>query len=127
MTESQSPRVPVVLHFRGGRTEHVYAPPQIDADRQTVSVTDQESSSREVAFADLKAIFFLSDASTAASGLPTGVTLAVQFADGELIRGIATRYDPGASGFFLYPHDRSKNDRVFVISAAVVSIDVEKL
>ena len=124
-------KVPVVLHYRGGRTEHVLAPPQIDAQRQTVSVTNEDGSNRDVAFAELKALFFLRDPerepSQPSRESPGGSTLAVEFADGELIRGITGEYNPTASGFHLYPHDRSKNDRVFVVNSAVVSIDVEKL
>jgi hypothetical protein len=122
------PKVPVVLHYRSGRTEHVLAPPQIDAERQTVSVTNEDGSNRDVAFAELKALFFLRDPEREPSaGAGGGSTLAVEFADGELIRGITGEYNPTAGGFYLYPHDRSKNDRVFVVNSAVVSIDVEKL
>ncbi|MFN2441050.1 MAG: hypothetical protein ABR517_00015 [Thermoanaerobaculia bacterium] len=121
-------KVPVVLHFRGGRTEHVLAPPQIDSERQTVAVTNADGSAREVAFSELKALFFLRDPEGTAPGeAPPGSTLAVEFADGELIRGITGEYNPTVSGFYLYPHDRSKNDRIFVVNSAVVSIDVEKL
>ena len=127
METSTSP-VPVVLHFRGGRTEHVLAPPLIDAERQTVGVTDADGTARDVAFGELKALFFLRDPERdTPQDTPAGSTLAVEFADGELIRGITGEYNPTASGFYLYPHDRSKNDRVFVVNSAVVSIDVEKL
>ncbi|MGH9458692.1 MAG: DUF6982 domain-containing protein [Thermoanaerobaculia bacterium] len=127
MNSTPSSSVPVVLHFRGGRTEHVYAPPQIDPGRQTVAVTGDDGSAREVPFSELKAVFFLADPdATSVPESPAGSTLAVEFQDGELIRGTA-HYDPSASGFFLFPHDRRKNDRVFVVNSAVVSIDVEKL
>ncbi|MGZ5382117.1 MAG: DUF6982 domain-containing protein [Thermoanaerobaculia bacterium] len=128
MIEPSVSRVPVVLHFRDGRTEHVLAPPQIDPERQTVSVTNADGTARDVGFGDLKALFFLRDPEREVPrDVPVGSTLAVEFADGELIRGITGEYNPTASGFYLYPHDRSKNDRVFVVNSAVVSIDVEKL
>jgi hypothetical protein len=128
LIDPSSFNVPVVLHYRGGRTEHVLAPPQIDAERQTVSVMNEDGSARDVPFAELKALFFLRDPQLETPGeVPPGSTLAVEFADGELIRGITGEYNPTASGFYLYPHDRSKNDRVFVVNSAVVSIDVEKL
>ncbi|HVR42534.1 MAG TPA: hypothetical protein VMS56_03730 [Thermoanaerobaculia bacterium] len=128
MTDARPSAVPVVLHYLGGRTEHVWAPPQIDPDRQTVAVTNQDGTPREVSFTELKAVFFLHDSEVADPGeTPPGSTLAVEFADGELIRGITNQYNPSAGGFWLYPHDRSKNDRVFVVNSAVVSIDVEKL
>lgn len=104
------------------------APPQIDAERQTVAVTHADGSPREVSFAELKALFFLRDPEIESPReTPPGSTLAVEFADGELIRGITGEYNPTESGFYLYPHDRSKNDRIFVVNSAVVSIDVEKL
>src|SRR5437870_12934204 len=56
----------------------------------------------------------------------TGSTISVEFADGEVIRGVA-HYNPERNGFFLFPHDRSKNDRIFVVNSAIVSIEVEKL
>ncbi|MFN2443282.1 MAG: hypothetical protein ABR517_11420 [Thermoanaerobaculia bacterium] len=126
MSELGSTIVPVVLHFRGGRTERVFAPPEIDSHRQTVVVQQEDGSAVEVAFADLKAVFFLATGDTPALP-PSGSTLAVEFVDGELIRGITSGYNPSGSGFYLFPHDRSKNDRVFVVNSAVVSIDVEKL
>ena len=104
------------------------APPQIDPERQTVSVINEDGTGRDVAFSELKALFFLRDPELETPHeVPPGSTLAVEFADGELIRGITGEYNPTASGFYLYPHDRSKNDRVFVVNSAVVSIDVEKL
>ncbi|HSN68663.1 MAG TPA: hypothetical protein VLV48_05425 [Thermoanaerobaculia bacterium] len=126
--ETSTTRVPVVLHFRGGRTEHVLAPPHIDPERQTVAVTHADGTARDVGFGELKALFFLRDPERETPReVPAGSTLAVEFADGELIRGITSEYNPTASGFYLYPHDRSKNDRIFVVNSAVVSIDVEKL
>ena len=127
MSETESAGVPVVLHFRGGKTERVFAPPEIDSDRQTVVVQQEDGSSVEVAFGELKAVFFLTRADTPPAPIPGGSTLAVEFVDGELIRGITNGYNPSGSGFYLFPHDRSKNDRVFVVNSAVVSIDVEKL
>jgi hypothetical protein len=127
LSETGSYGVPVVLHFRGGRTERVFAPPQIDSDRRTVVVQQENGTAVEVAFDALKAVFFLATEETPPAPLPVGSTLAVEFVDGELIRGITSGYNPSGSGFYLFPHDRSKNDRVFVVNSAVVSIDVEKL
>lgn len=128
MIEPAGSNVPVVLHFRGGRTEHVLANPHIDSERQTVSVVQENGTARDVAFGELKALFFLRDPEAdPGREAPSGSTLAVEFADGELIRGITGEYNPTSAGFFLYPHDRSKSDRIFVVNSAVVSIDVEKL
>lgn len=80
----------------------------------------------EVQFATLKAIFFPRSVPEEELQAPEGSTISVEFADGEVIRGVAA-YNPVKTGFYLYPADRSKNDRIFVIGSAVVSIEVEKL
>src|SRR5204863_525849 len=88
-------------------------------------ISDGETS--EVPFSLLKAVFFPNanpDAPTPITA--NGSTIAVEFNDGEVIRGIAN-YNPERNGFFLYPHDRLKNDRIFVVNSAIVSIEVEKL
>ena len=36
-------------------------------------------------------------------------------------------YNPERNGFYLFPLDRSKNDRIFVVNSAISSIEVEKL
>jgi hypothetical protein len=113
-----------VLRYRDGRTERVTLAP-IDATREVVSASYDDGREAEIPYSVLKAIFFprVSDdeADTA-----TGSTIAVEFSDGEVIRGIA-HYNPERNGFFLFPSDRSKNDRVFVVNSAIVSIEVEKL
>lgn len=115
----------VVLRYRGGQTERVTLT-SIDADRERVEVR-RDGAAGEVAFAELKAIFFPRDQSTAASEAGEAVsTIAVEFADGELIRGVA-HYNPIKNSFFLFPLDRSKNDKIFVVNSAIVSIEVERL
>ena len=113
-----------VLRYRDGRTERVDLAP-IEHDRQVFSVTRDDGSTGEVPYTDLKAVFF-----PHRDGAPpeqvAGSTIAVEFSDGEVIRGIAN-YNPERNGFFLYPLDRSKNDRVFVVNSAIVSIEVERL
>ena len=54
------------------------------------------------------------------------VSQQLAWADGEVIRGKA-HYNPERNGFFLFPADRSKNERVFVVNSAIASIEVEKL
>jgi hypothetical protein len=116
---------PVVLRFRDGRTERASLV-AIDADQQFVSVTREDGGAGEAAFGELKAVFFprllpLDDLEP-----PVGSTIAVEFSDGEVIRGLAS-YNPERNGFFLFPLDRSKNDRMFVVNSAIVSIEVERL
>ena len=111
----------VVLRYRDGRTERVTIDP-IDPATERVTARLDDGAVSEVPFGDLKAIFFPQNT----GAIPTeasGFQIAVEFADGEVIRGTAN-YNPERNGFFLYPHDRSKNDRIFVVNSAIVSIDV---
>ena len=96
-----------------------------DLDRQIVHI-DEDGSKEEVPFGTLKAVFFPQIDPDKQPDPASGSQLAVEFADGEIIRGVA-QYNPERNGFFLYPHDRSKNDRIFVVNSAIMSIEVEKL
>lgn len=115
----------VVLRYRDGRTERVALGP-IDPSREVVDVVFESGEEADVPFADLKAIFFPQAQPEAAVEPASGMHLAVEFSDGEIIRGFAN-YNPERNGFYLFPLDRSKNDRIFVVNSAIVSIEVEKL
>lgn len=115
----------VVLRYRDGRTERATLAP-IDPDRLVVSATRDGGEVAEINYSELKAIFFPRTASMDELEPAVGSTISVEFSDGETIRGQA-QYNPERNGFFLYPLDRSKNDRVFVVNSAIVSIEVEKL
>ena len=112
----------VVLRYRDGRTERATLEP-IDSTREVLVARRDDGTTHEVPFADLKAVFFpqtsAEDQLEPAAGLP----IAVEFNDQEVIRGTA-QYNPERNGFFLYPADRSKNDRIFVVNSAIVSIEV---
>ena len=114
----------VVLRYRDGRTERATLEP-IDPSRE-VLVVQRDGEAAEVPFADLKAVFFPQTAPDAALEPASGMQIAVEFNDGEVIRGTA-HYNPERNGFFLFPADRTKNDRIFVVNSAIVSIEVEKL
>jgi len=114
----------IVLRYRDGRTERVPRA-EINADEKFVAVT-HEGAAVNVPFSELKALFFPRTNPDDEPDTATGSTISVEFADGEVIRGIA-HYNPERNGFFLFPHDRSKNDRIFVVNSAIVSIEVEKL
>jgi hypothetical protein len=114
----------VVLRYRDGRTERLPLG-EIDVEQKVVNVT-REGSAATVPFSELKAIFFPRTSQDEAPDTANGSTISVEFADGEVIRGIA-HYNPERNGFFLFPLDRSKNDRIFVVNSAIVSIEVEKL
>jgi hypothetical protein len=115
---------PVVLRYRDGHTERVGLEP-FDPQREVV-VVRRDSGSAEVPFSVLKAVFFPRVTPEEKLEVPTGSTIAVEFTDGEIIRGMAN-YNPERNGFFLVPHDRSKNERIFVVNSAISSIEVEKL
>lgn len=115
----------VVLRYRDGRTERVALDP-IDPSRQVLVAHGDDSETSEVPFADLKAVFFPRIVPDEALEPASGMRISVEFNDGEVIRGTA-HYNPERNGFFLFPDDRSKNDRIFVVNSAIVSIEVEKL
>ena len=113
-----------VLRYRDGKTERVRLE-EADTEQQVLRVARDTGEAAQVPFDSLKAVFFPNH-SSAHQYPQSGSTIAVEFADGEIIRGMA-QYNPERNGFFLYPLDRSKNDRVFVVNSAIVSIEVEKL
>lgn len=113
-----------VLRYRDGRTERVDLAP-IDHSRQIFTITREDGTTNEIPYTDLKAVFFPHrDGVTPEQA--DGSMIAVEFSDGEVIRGVA-HYNPERNGFFLFPLDRSKNDRVFVVNSAIASIEVERL
>lgn len=115
----------VVLRYRSGRTERATLD-AIDLEAQVVHVRYEDGSDGEVTFPEIKAIFYPHAASDEAVEPAAGSQIAVEFADGEIIRGIA-QYNPERNGFILFPLDRSKNDRIFVVNSAIVAIEVERL
>ncbi len=115
----------VVLRYRDGRTERVALDP-IDPSREMIVARRDDGESSEVPFTDLKAVFFPRTAPDESLDPARGMRITIEFNDGEVIRGSA-QYNPERNGFFLFPDDRSKNDRIFVVNSAIVSIEVEKL
>ncbi len=116
----------VVLRYRDGHTERAGLSP-IDPDRQVLNIRREDGQAADVPFSILKAVFFPRlNPDEPVEEAPAGSEITVEFADGEVIRGIAS-YNPERNGFFLYPEDRSKNDRIFVVNSALVSIEVDKL
>ena len=113
----------VVLRFRDGKTERVTMGP-IDPAHQVLSVTREDGQAAEIPYSQLKAVFFPTEGGPQEEA--TGSAIAVEFSDGEVIRGVA-HYNPEKNGFFLFPSDRSKNDRIFVVNSAIASIEVERL
>lgn len=116
----------VILRYRDGRTERVTQVEQIDPTHGSFLVSRDGGTSGDVPFADIKAIFFPRTVPEEALEPASGSQIAVEFSDGEVIRGFA-HYNPERNGFYLFPLDRSKNDRIFVVNSAIVSIEVERL
>jgi hypothetical protein len=112
----------VVLRFRDGRTERATLEP-IDSTREMLLIRRDDGSEYEVPFSELKAVFFPREMEEEQLEPASGMQLSVEFNDGEVIHGTA-HYNPERNGFFLYPNDRSKNDRIFVVNSAIVSIEV---
>jgi hypothetical protein len=112
----------VVLRYRDGRTERVTLDP-IDPSREVLTVHRDGGAMDEIPFADLKAVFFPQARDGEELEPAAGLHIAVEFNDGEVIRGVA-HYNPERNGFFLFPQDRSKNDRIFVVNSAITSIEV---
>jgi hypothetical protein len=116
----------VVLRYRDGRTERARLEP-IDPTTEVLTIHEDDGRTLEVPFSALKAVFFPRSAVDETELEPaTGMQISIEFNDGEVIRGIA-HYNPERNGFFLYPEDRSKNERIFVVNSAIVSIEVEKM
>jgi hypothetical protein len=115
----------VVLRYRDGRTERAVLEP-IDPTREVLIVRHDDGTSGEVPFSDLKAVFYPHTAPDEVPEPASGMQIAVECNDGEVIRGTA-HYNPERNGFFLFPEDRTKNDRIFVVNSAIVAIEVEKM
>jgi hypothetical protein len=115
----------VVLRYRDGRTERAALEP-IDPTREVLIVRHDDGTSGEVPFSDLKAVFYPRTAPDEALDPATGMQISVEFNDGEVIHGTA-HYNPERNGFFLFPDDRTKSDRIFVVNSAIVAIEVEKM
>ena len=115
----------IVLRYRDGRTDRATLDP-IDPLREVLVVRHDDGESTEVSFSELKAVFFPRLVPDEELEPASGMQISVEFNDGEVIRGTA-HYNPERNGFFLFPADRTKNDRIFVVNSAIVAIEVEKL
>jgi hypothetical protein len=88
---------------------------------------------KNISFKGLKAVFFVRDFTGNQSYIekkifPQGMNIIgrkieVTFKDGEVLVGSTMGYDPGRSGFFVYPSDQNWNLlRAFVVSEAIESV-----
>ncbi len=115
----------MIVRFRDGRTERCVCTLSIDYG-QKVATLHRGDSSRSLPFDELKAIF-IERGDLEVDRTTEGLDMTVEFSDGEVIRGQALDYNPEKSGFFLFPADTSQHDRIFVVAAAIVSLDVQNL
>lgn len=112
----------VVLRYRDGSTERAALDP-IEATTEVLTARKPDGTVFEVPFSALKAVFFPRADIDEPVEPAAGLQISIEFADGEVIRGTA-HYNPERNGFFLFPADRSKNDRIFVVNSAIISIEV---
>ena len=93
----------------------------------------------EIEISSLKAVFFVKDYKgdknykkvrtfeSQPQGVPSQRKIIIIFKDGENFYGTTHSYDPERKGFFVYPIDpKDNNDRVFVVSPAVNSVQLQK-
>ncbi len=86
-----------------------------------------------VELSTLKAIFFVKSYEgnpdhvedlTFENARGQGRKINVTFADGEVVAGFTTGYNPTKPGFWVFPTDPgSNNARIFVVSAAVTKVE----
>jgi hypothetical protein len=105
-------------------------------NRETFHVLPAEGAPvLEVRTQQLKGLFFVKDLAgdalrrdlrgflSAPGEASHGKKIAVRFADGELLCGHSLAFQPGRSGFFVFPCDAAGNNlRVYVVSAAAVEV-----
>jgi len=124
----------VVARYRDGRTVKGVTNDFLPA-RDFFHVLADGSSAINVRFADLKALFFVRDLAGDPKheaindfdrGHPApGRKIRVVFQDGEVLLGTTQGYSSGRIGFFVVPvDDEGNNERVFVLSAAVKSVEL---
>lgn len=133
--EKEKKRNRVVAHFKDGRLlkghTHDFTP--VKDMFHLVSELDADSGhTYEVKTADLKALFFVkildgrkeyaekkSFEDVDSSNL-RGLSIMVEFYDGEILRGKSLGYNKKKKGFFIVPVDPvSNNERIFVVAEAV--------
>lgn len=114
-----------VLRFRTRETIRVAGPVEIDLERLVVRVAGNDSD--EITFAELKAVFFFVARGEQPESPSHGSHVTIEFDDGEMFSGIAPEYKPTIPGFYLYPEDEDRIEKVFIVASAIVSIDIDRL
>ncbi|NMC42856.1 MAG: hypothetical protein GYA46_02970 [candidate division Zixibacteria bacterium] len=126
----------VVVRFADGRTVKGTTAdfvPAKDLFHLNVMTDPVGAKPVEVHMRDLKALFFVKDFTGDShhvdsnefdpSRPPAGRKIRVEFADGEILVGTTTGYQPGRPGFFVMPADSGANmERCYVVTAATKKV-----
>lgn len=126
----------VVLRLKDGSLKKCRIYSNLSAAYKTIKVLTSEGKVETVDRSNLKAVFFVKSfagdskhhgSRAFKNGSPkAGQAVSVHFADGEVIRGRVLNLAEGRPGFFLFPADpEDNNERVFVIRAPDMSVEVE--
>jgi hypothetical protein len=130
----------VVIHYRGGRISKGQTF-DFSPQRPTFHLVTMDASgvrkTTEVRIGELKAVFFVKtyegdkeyvekrEFGEAGTTSPLGLKMKITFYDGEIITGASSGYSKGRQGFFVTPIDpQSNNERIYVVSDAVVDVKV---
>ena len=125
--------VPAVLRFRDGHVVRVTLPVG-ELPSTVLHVVEEGGEAAEVPLARLKGIFYtkapqerLLARDLVAESNPLGTTATVEFEDGEVMVGRIGSFDGAQPGFFLYPGSpQDNNSRVYVVTAAVRSVELRR-
>ena len=129
----------VVAHFKDGRLlkgfTHDFLP-----GRGTFHLNSEQPDSREVVqevgISDLKAVFFVKsfvgdkereppELEESDHAALRGLPICVEFADGQVLRGVTSGYNKSKPGFFAIPADtEGNNERVYVVADACRGVKV---
>lgn len=115
-----------LFRFRDGRVAsgELHDSLPLAPDARTVSaVLDDEGSPGELPLEELKAVFMLRPFDLPVSG-DDRVRVALEFADGEILRGTTPRWQPGPTSLVMIPDDRTRVDAVVVVASALVGVEI---
>jgi hypothetical protein len=133
----------VVARFKDGNILKGYTH-DFFPNKATFHLNADESSGsediQEIKLADLKALFFvkslqgnrdyneIKEFADAGERRMQGIKIRVEFYDGEVLSGMSLGYNKNKPGFFIIPIDPdSNNERIYVIAAALKSVQVGDL
>jgi hypothetical protein len=128
LTDAQSERNRIVAHHKGGKLlkgfTHDFSPV-----KDIFHLTDELGRVHTVKCSDLKAIFFVKTFKGRKEYVEKnrfnqvdpaslkGMKIKVEFADGEIVRGMSLAYSKQRKGFYMAPIDPdSNNERIYVVA-----------